>query len=370
MNETSSQEVAVVTGASAGVGRATARKFGERGAKVGLLARGEEGLDGAKRDVEDAGGEAVAVQTDVADFEQVEAAAETVEDEFGPIDVWVNCAMTSVFSEVTEMEADEYRRVTEVTYLGCVNGTLAALDRMQPSDEGSIVQVGSALAYRGIPLQSSYCASKHAVKGFTESLRTELLHDDSGIDVSMVQLPGLNTPQFTWIKSRLPNRPQPVPPFYQPEVAAAAIVWAAHHDRRELYVGLPTLKTILGEKLAPGLVDRKLAEIGYDSQQTDEPEDPDRQHNLWEPVDEDEDRGAHGPYDDRAKPTSPYLWMTTHRRLLGLVGGVVALLGGLAGALLLGGEEDDEGDERGERRTERAQTQSREPPQESPQKRT
>jgi NAD(P)-dependent dehydrogenase (short-subunit alcohol dehydrogenase family) len=361
MNETSSQEVVVVTGASAGVGRATARKFGERGARVGLLARGEEGLDGAKRDVEDAGGEAIAVQTDVADFEAVERAAETVEHEFGSIDVWVNCAMVSVFSEVMEMEADEYRRVTEVTHLGCVNGTLAALDRMKPRDEGSIVQVGSALAYRGIPLQSAYCASKHAVKGFTESLRTELLHDDSDVEVSMVQLPALNTPQFTWTKSRLPNEPQPVPPIYQPEVAADAVVWAAQNDRRELYVGSPTLKTILGEKLAPGFVDRKLAETGYDAQQTDEPMDPDRQHNLWEPVDEDEDRGAHGPYDDRAKSRSFQLWATTHRELLGLVGGAVALLGGLVGALLLDrGEDEEQGRERG---SERAQSRSREPPQ-------
>lgn len=343
MSDANTGEVVVVTGASAGVGRATAQQFGERGARVGLLARGEEGLAGAKRDVEAAGGEAVAVQTDVADFDQVEDAAGTVEDEFGPIDVWVNCAMTSVFSEVGEMDPEEYRRVTEVTYLGSVNGTLAALDRMQRRGEGSIVQVGSALAYRGIPLQSSYCASKHAVKGFTESLWTELGHDDGDVDVSMVQLPGLNTPQFTWVKSRLPNEPQPVAPFYQPEVAADAVVWAAHHDRRELYVGTPTLKTILGQRLAPRLVDRLLAKNGFDSQQTDEPADPDRENNLWDPVSE--DRGAHGPFDDRARTSSLQLWASTHRGLLGLVGGVLALL---AGVIALGDDSDDAGGRRRE----------------------
>lgn len=324
MSDSNESEVVVITGASAGVGRATARKFGERGARVGLLARGEDGLEGARRDVENAGGEAVTVQTDVAEMEQVEDAADEVEDEFGPIDVWVNCAMTSVFSEVREMEAEEYRRVTEVAYLGYVHGTLTALERMESRDEGSIVQVGSALAYRGIPLQSAYCASKHAIKGFTESLFTELLHDDSGVDVSMVHLPGLNTPQFTWIKSRLPNKPQPVPPIYQPEVAADAIVWAAHHDRRELYVGRPTLKTVLGEKFAPRFLDRFLARSGFSSQQTEEPEEPDREHNLWEPVAG--DHGARGPFDDRAKQRSSQLWLTTHRETVGLLSIVVSFL--------------------------------------------
>lgn len=324
MSESNTSEVVVITGASAGVGRATARKFAEEGARIGLLARGGDGLKGAKRDVENAGGEAVAVQTDVADIDQVEGAADTVEDEFGPIDIWVNCAMTSVFSEVKDMTADEYRRVTEVTYLGYVHGTLTALERMYPRNEGAIVQVGSALAYRGIPLQSAYCGSKHAIKGFTESLFTELIHEDSGVDVSMVQLPGLNTPQFTWIKNRLPKKPQPVPPVYQPEVAADAIVWAAHHDRRELYVGRPTVKTILGEKIAPRFLDRFLARKGYSSQQTDEPEEPDRQHNLWNSVAG--DHGAHGPYGDRAKRTSPQLWATTHRKTVVLVSIIVTLV--------------------------------------------
>jgi short-subunit dehydrogenase len=328
MSDPDTSEVVVVTGASGGVGRATARKFGERGGQVGLLARGEDGLEGAKREVEAAGGEAVAVPTDVAEMEQVEDAADVVEDEFGPIDVWVNCAMVSVLSAVADTTAEEYRRVTEVTYLGYVHGTLTALERMEPRDEGAIVQVGSALAYRGIPLQSAYCASKHAVKGFTESLFTELIHEDSGVEVSMVQLPGLNTTQFTWIKSRLPNKPQPVPPFYQPEVAADAVVWAADHDRREVYVGRPTLKTVFGERLVPRFLDRYLARKGFGSQQTDEPEDPDRPNNLWDPVEG--DRGAHGPYDGRAKSTSVQLWVTTHRKTVALG---VAFLGVLLGYL-------------------------------------
>lgn len=331
MSESKSSEVVVITGASAGVGRATARKFGKRGARVGLLARGEDGLEGAKRDVENAGGEAVTIPTDVAKMEQVEEAADAVEEEFGPIDVWANCAMTSVFSEVEDMDADEYRRVTEVTYLGVVHGTLTALERMEHRNGGSIVQVGSALAYRGIPLQSAYCASKHAIKGFTESLFTELIHDESDVDVSIVQLPGLNTPQFTWVKSRLPKKPQPVPPFYQPEVAADAIVWAAHHDRRELYVGRPTLKTILGEKFASRLLDRFLADNGFDPQQTNEPEDINRQNNLWTPVSG--DHGAHGPFDDRAKPRSLQLWLTTHRKAGALLGIVLSFV---LGALLSG----------------------------------
>lgn len=327
MRDARDPEVVVVTGASAGVGRATARKFAASGARIGLLARGEEGLEGAVSDVEAAGGEAVAVPTDVADYEQVEDAAATVEDEFGPIDVWVNAAMTAVFSEVDEMSSEEYRRVMEVTYLGAVNGTLVALDRMRPRDAGSIVQAGSALAYRGIPLQSSYCAAKHAIKGFTESLFAENDHRDSNVDVSMVELPGLNTPQFTWVKNRLDRRPQPVPPIYQPEVAADAIVWAARHDRRELFVGPPTLKTVLAEKLAPRLVDRYLGRTGYGSQLSDQPAESGGEGNLWEPVEG--DRGARGPYGDRARESSLQLWATTHRRLLGAVGGALAGLAGI-----------------------------------------
>ncbi|WP_049923473.1 SDR family oxidoreductase [Halopiger djelfimassiliensis] len=329
MSESTEPETVIITGASAGIGRATARAFGERGAKVGLLARGEDGLEEAKREIERSGGEAVTVPTDVAEMSQVENAAEIVTAEFGPIDVWVNCAMTTVFSEVKEMDADEYRRVTEVTYLGYVHGTMAALERMRPRDEGTIVQVGSALAYRGIPLQSAYCASKHAIKGFTESLRTELIHDDSNIDVTMVHLPGMNTTQFTWVENRLPKKPQPVPPIYQPEVAADAIIWATHHNRRELYVGKPTLKTILGEKLVPWYLDRALAKEGYAGQLTDEPADPDSESNLWEPVSG--DHGAHGPFDERATQRSYQLWVTTHRKEVALLG--VGCL--LAGANLL-----------------------------------
>lgn len=328
MSTTDEPAVVVVTGASAGVGRATARAFAERGARVGLLARGEAGLEAARQDVEDAGGEAVVVPTDVADAEQVEAAADAVEDEFGPIDVWVNDAMLSVFSPASEMKPEEYRRVTEVAYLGYVHGTLAALDRMLPRDEGTVVQVGSALAYRGIPLQSAYCGSKHAIQGFTESVRTELLHDGSDVQLSMVQMPALNTPQFEWVKSRLPDHPQPVPPIYQPEVAADAIVWTATNDRDELWVGGSTAKAILGNRLVPRWLDRKLAQSGWDSQMTDEPADADRAHNLWEPVDDDEDRGAHGRFDDRARSQSYLLWATTHReQVLSAAMALIALLG-------------------------------------------
>src|SRR2546421_269134 len=252
-------EVVVITGASAGLGRATARAFAREGAHIGLLARGRDGLEGARRDVERLGGRALALPTDVADAAQVEQAAEVAEHEFGPIDVWVNNAMVSVFSPVKEMKPEEYRRVTEVTYLGCVHGTLVALKRMLPRDSGVIVQVGSALAYRGIPLQSAYCAAKHAIEGFCDSLRTELLHDKSNVRVTMVQLSAFNTPQFGWIKSRLPRRAQPVPPIFQPEVAAEAIYFAAHQPRREFIVGWPAFKAIYGNKIAPWYADRVLA---------------------------------------------------------------------------------------------------------------
>src|SRR5256884_1454009 len=252
------KQVIVITGASAGVGRATVRAFARQRADVGLLARGVDGLEGARREVEAAGGRALAIPTDVADADQVEAAAERVERELGPIDVWVNNAMVSVFSPVKELPADEVKRVTEVTCLGVVYGALAALRRMLPRDRGTIVQVGSALAYRGIPLQAAYCGAKHAIQGFTESLRCELLHDDSHVHVTMVQLPAMNTPQFDWVKNRLPHEPQPVPPIYAPEIAADAIVWAAHHRRRELSVGGPTAAAIWGNKIASGLLDRYL----------------------------------------------------------------------------------------------------------------
>ncbi len=306
----------VVTGASAGVGRAIARAYGRRGAHVGLVARGRDGLEGARREIERFGGQALVLSTDVADPEQVEAAAEAVEETFGPIDVWVNDAMTSVFSPVKDTTAAEFRRVTEVTYLGYVYGTLAALKRMLPRDRGSIVQVGSALAYRGIPLQAAYCAAKHAVQGFMDSLRCELLHDGSHVRVCMVQMPALNTPQFGWVKSRLPHRAQPVPPIYQPEVAAEAVLWAAEHDRPEIYVGFSTVVAILGNKLFPRLGDWYLARTGYRSQQTDEPEDPMRPNDLWEPVAG--DHGAHGRFDARAHPWSLQLEVTKRRGWLGV----------------------------------------------------
>ena len=326
-------EVVVITGASAGVGRAVARRFARDGARLALLARGHDGLDAARREVEEAGGRALAIPADVADWDAVNAAANQVERELGPIDIWINNAMASVFSTVREVRPDEYRRVTEVTYLGVVHGTLAALHRMLPRDRGTIVQVGSALAYRGIPLQSAYCAAKHAIDGFMDSLRCELIHDGSRVHVTMVQLPALNTPQFRWVKSRLPRKAQPVPPIYQPEVAADAIHWAGHARRRELWVGAPTVQAIVANRLAPGLLDRYLAATGFDSQQTDEPEDPDRPDNLWVPVGG--DHGAHGVFDDRASDTSPQLWAATHRGLT--LGGFVATVALVAGAALMGG---------------------------------
>ena len=322
-------EVVVITGASAGVGRATAQAFAKRGARIGLLARGRERLDAARREVEALGGRAIVLPADVADAEAVEAAAGRVEAELGPIDVWVNNAMASVFSPIAEMTADEFRRVTEVTYLGYVHGTLSALKRMRPRDRGVIVQVGSALAYRSIPLQSAYCAAKHAVTGFTESLRCELIHDGSRVRVTEVHMPALNTPQFGWVKSRLPRKAQPVPPIFQPEVAAEAIIWAAHHDRRQLLVGWSTVQAVWGNAFIPGLIDRYLARTAYDGQQLDEPEDPRRPHNLWEPAPA--DVGAHGSFDDRASGRSLQLWATTHRAWIGLAGAGLA-----AGMSLLG----------------------------------
>ena len=330
-NGRKSPEVVVITGASAGVGRAAARAFAVQGAHIGLLARGRDGLDGCRRDVEERGGRALALPTDVADPGQVEAAAAAVEATFGPIDVWVNNSMVSVFSPVKEMRPEEYRRVTEVTYLGTVYGTLAALRRMLPRDRGTIVQVGSALAYRGIPLQSAYCAAKHAIQGFCDSLRCEMIHDHSRVKLTMVQMPALNTPQFGWVKSRLPRKAQPVPPIYQPEVAADAIVWAAHHPRRELEVGLPTVEAIVGNYVAPGFLDWYLARTGFAAQMTDEPADPDRPHNLWEPVAG--DHGAHGAFDERARERCPQLWVSKHRNWLALAG---LGLAGLACASLLG----------------------------------
>jgi NAD(P)-dependent dehydrogenase (short-subunit alcohol dehydrogenase family) len=317
--------VAVVTGASSGVGRATARAFAALGARIGLLARGRDGLEAARVETERAGGAALVLPVDVADPEAVDAAAEVVEREFGPIDVWVNNAMLSVYVPVAELEPDEIRRVTETTYLGTVHGTITALRRMLGRDRGVIVQVGSALAYRAIPLQAAYCGAKHAIQGFTESLRTELLHDRSNVRVTMVQLPALNTPHFSVVRSRLPRHPQPVPPIYQPEVAAEAIVWAADNpERRELWVGGPTVRTILADRIVPGLLDRYLARTGYEAQQTDSPVDPGRPDNLWEPLPG--DRGMHGVFDARARDRSLQLWLTTHRPAV-VAASVAALVG-------------------------------------------
>jgi NAD(P)-dependent dehydrogenase (short-subunit alcohol dehydrogenase family) len=317
--------VVVVTGASAGVGRAVVRAFAQRGAHVGLLARGKAGLEVAAKEVESVGGRAVVVPTDVADAAQVEAAAARVESDLGPIDVWVNDAMTSVFAPFWEIEPEEFRRVTEVSYLGVVHGTMAALRRMRPRDRGVIVQVGSALAYRGIPLQSAYCGAKHAIQGLCDSLRAELLHDGSGVRVTMVQLPALNTPQFDWVKTTLPKKAQPVPPIFQPEVAAQAVVHAAlHPQRREHWVGGSTAATILGDRLAPGLLDRYLARTGFDGQQTEETDDPGRPFNLWDPVDAVADYGAHGRFDHRSHDRSLQWWMSTRRLALALAGAAAA----------------------------------------------
>jgi NAD(P)-dependent dehydrogenase (short-subunit alcohol dehydrogenase family) len=324
--------VVVVTGASAGVGRAVARELGAVGDAVALLARGETGLDGAVKEVEAAGGRALAIPTDVADAGQVEAAAGRAEAELGPIDVWVNVAFAGVFAPFTEIGPDEFKRVTEVTYLGYVYGTRAALQRMLPRDRGTIVQVGSALAYRGIPLQTAYCGAKHAIQGFNEALRCELLHDRSKVRLTMVQLPAVNTPQFDWVLNRLPRHPQPVPPIYQPEAAARAIVHAAEHPRRrEYWVGGSTVGTLLANSLVPGLLDRYLGRTGYESQQAEQPADPNRPVNLWAPMDGrgGRDHGARGSFDARATDRSVQVWLSQHHGLLAAAGGALAGLAAL-----------------------------------------
>jgi NAD(P)-dependent dehydrogenase (short-subunit alcohol dehydrogenase family) len=321
-------EVVVITGASAGVGRATVRRFAKEGAHIGLLARGRDGLEAARAEVERSGGRALALPADVADPRQIEAAADAVEREFGPIDVWVNNAMTTIFAPFTEITPEEYKRATEVTYLGFVYGSLSALKRMMPRDRGVIVQVGSALAYRSIPLQSAYCGAKAAIRGFTDSVRTELLHAGSKVRITMVQMPGLNTPQFDWCRTKMPKQPQPVPPIYEPEVAAGAIFWAAHHDRRQVYVGASSVGSILGNKVAPGLLDKYLAKTGFQSQQTDEPVSPGRKDNLFEPVPG--DHGAHGRFDAKAHDVSPQFWADTHRSWLALAGAGIGTLAGMA----------------------------------------
>jgi NAD(P)-dependent dehydrogenase (short-subunit alcohol dehydrogenase family) len=312
------RQVVVITGGSAGVGRATARAFAAEGAAVALLARGLERLEAAAQEVEHLGGRGFHLAVDVADPDALERAADRIEDELGPIDIWVNNAMATVFSPVAELTPEEYRRVNDVTYLGSVWGTMAALRRMRPRDRGTIVQTGSALAYRGIPLQSAYCGAKHALEGFFDSLRTELLHDGSRVKLIAVHLPALNTPQFLWGRTKLPREPQPVPPIFQPEMAAEAIVYAARHPRREFFVGWPTVMAVVGNKVAPGFVDHYLARTGFDAQETDRPLEPGRPDNLFEPVAG--EVGAHGPFDDTAKPRSFQFWITKHRRAL-LAGG-------------------------------------------------
>lgn len=310
-------EVVVITGARAGVGRATAQAFAHRGACIGLLARGEKALKAARSEVEALGGHAVAIPTDVADPEQVEHAAAVVEETFGPIDIWINNAMTTILAPLIEISPADFKRATEVTYLGYVYGTMAALKRMLPRNHGTVVQIGSALAYRSIPLQSPYCGAKFAIRGFTDSLRSELIHNGSHVHITMVQLPALNTPQFEWCKTRLPRRPQPVPPIFQPEVAAQAIVWAAHHRRREIYVGFSSQRAIWANKFIPGLLDRYLAHTGYRGQQGKELVEPDRPDNLWTSVPG--NFSAHGRFDKRARPYSVHLWLNLHRGWVALL---------------------------------------------------
>jgi NAD(P)-dependent dehydrogenase (short-subunit alcohol dehydrogenase family) len=328
----SGEQVVVVTGASGGVGRAVARAHGARGARVALLARGRAGLAAAAEEIEQSGGVALPLSVDVADFAAVDEAADRVETELGPIDVWVNVAFSSVFAPLTKIAPEEFRRATEVTYLGYVHGTMAALRRMLPRERGTIVQVGSALAYRGIPLQSAYCGAKHAIQGFHEALRCELLHDHSGVHTTMVQLPAVNTPQFSWLLSRLPRHARPVPPIYQPEVAAKAVLYAGDHPRRrEYWVGGSTVLTLLANAVAPGVLDRYLARTGYDAQQTDQPAPADQPANLWEPADGPAGQvyGAHGEFGDRSQRRSAQVWASQHHGTLAAAG-ATALVAGAA----------------------------------------
>jgi NAD(P)-dependent dehydrogenase (short-subunit alcohol dehydrogenase family) len=311
-------QVVVITGASAGVGRATARAFAREGARVALIARGQSGLDAARSEIEGGGGHAISIALDVADPQALDDAAERVEHELGPIDIWVNNAMVTVFAPVNQIGPDEFKRVTEVTYLGGVYGAMAALKRMRTRNRGTIVQVSSALAYRSIPLQSAYCGAKHALAGFVDALRCELVHEKSNIHVTAVQMPALNTPQFSWARNKLPHRPQPVPPIFQPEIAADAILYAASHKRRNVPVGAPTWLAEWGQRFIPGLLDKYLGRTAWGGQQTPEPDDHKRADNLFSPVDVAGDPGAHGAFDSRARRFSWALWVEKHRRALGL----------------------------------------------------
>ncbi len=328
-------KVVVVTGASAGVGRAVVAEFARQGAHIGLLARGRKRLEAAKREVEELGGKAVVLPTDVADAQQIEDAADRVEQELGPIDIWVNDAMTTIFAPFLEITPEEFKRATEVTYLGQVYGTMAALKRMHARDRGTIVQVGSALAYRSIPLQSPYCGAKHAIIGFTDSIRSELIHDRSKVHITAVMLPAMNTPQFSWCRTRLPRHPQPVPPIFQPEVAARAIVWAASHKRREVYVGWPTVKAIYGTELAPAYADRYLAKFAYSGQETSQPVPPGRPDNLFQPVEG--EYAAHGIFDDRAKDMSLQSSLNLESNTLFAHRALAASAAVIVGALLFAG---------------------------------
>jgi NAD(P)-dependent dehydrogenase (short-subunit alcohol dehydrogenase family) len=329
MKSEAKQRVVMVTGASAGVGRAVVREFARQGTRIGLIARGRERLEAARQEVEEAGAKALALPADVANASEVENAAERLESEFGPIDIWVNNAMTTIFAPFHQITAEEFRRATEVTYLGVVYGTMAAIKRMRERDRGSIVQVGSALAYRSIPLQSAYCGAKHAIVGFTDSIRSELIHQKSRIHITVVHLPAMNTPQFSWCRTRLPDQPQPVPPIFQPEVAARAIVWASSHKRREIYVAWPTVKAIYGQKVVPAYADEYLAEAGYSGQETQQPVPAGRPDNLFEPAPG--NFSAHGIFDSRASDSSPLTWMNLHR---GVVAAGAAALAGAATLLV------------------------------------
>lgn len=327
-----SQEVVMVTGASAGVGRAIACEFARHGARIGLMARGHAGLEGALHDIEQLGGQGIILPADTSDPTAVEAGAARLEETFGPIDVWVNVAFTTVFSPFMEMTPEEFKRVTDVTYLGFVNGVRSALKRMLPRDHGTIVQIGSALAYRGIPLQSAYSGAKHAIQGFTESVRSELEHMNSHVWITMLQLPAVNTPQFTWGRNKMPRKAQPVPPIYQPELIGQAAYWAGRHHKRQMYLGGSAAIVVNANKFVPGLGDRYLALTGYRSQMRDEPRDPNQPDNLFEPADETKDYGAHGAFDDRSINHSYEMWVSEHVPLVlaGVTTGLAAAIAGLA----------------------------------------